>query len=676
MKKFKQNYNFSFKAVAGFVAVSVLISIFVPFSVAKAGNISCLSISKLGRNISTGSSWSETTNAEPSQKIAFSIKITAASNTWINSVNIDDVLSDKLTYISGSTKIDNVSASDGITGSGITIGSFNPGQSKTITLEANVADKSNFSEGETSLINTAGAWAVCATKVTDTAEVIVNKKGEEPINPNLSIEKLVRNISTGSGLLDSVDAEPADEVEFSINIRSTGNQTVINVRVWDNLPSRLAYISGTTSVDGSYRADGIVGAGIYIGDLNPGQNKIIKFRARVESSNLYYSATLTNYAYTQANDISSIYDTARVLVEEEREEPAIHIDKLVKNITRGSGYWTDTVYADPGDQVEFLIKVYSVGGSLARDVRVKDELPSKLEFVSNSTTVDSYPKSDAIIASNGLYIDDIQDGDYKEVRFKARVAEGGFPSSLVTLTNEASAWATGVTKVRDYAYVKVQEGEGEVSAISINKLVRNISRGESTWLDSVLASPSQEVEFSIQIVNIGNSDLRNVKVWDILPDKLSIISNSTTVDGANIGGDVTGAGLNLGTLSPGAARTIKFRAVLANEDEFGTGSIGLINTAYTKADNASQVSDTARIGGEVKGAEFPPTGASTFVLIFLAIISALISLFLYCRAREEKLLDILNSQRTNRFIKGFIKFYFRIKFFWQVTKLRFKKIYW
>ena len=169
-------------------------------------------------------------------------------------------------------------------------------------------------------------------------------------------------------------------------------------------------------------------------------------------------------------------------------------------------------------------------------------------------------------------------------------------------------------------------------------------------------------------------------MWDSLPANLSIISGSTTIDGVSWGGDVIGAGLDLGLFRQGQTKTIKFRAKLASSDRFGAGSNTLINTAYANASNVSQISDQASViiyrPGEVLGAGNVKTGANSTSLIFLILFSCLIAFFVYCYLREDKILEILNTNKGNKFYRALIKFYFRMKLMFKIKTLRFKKVYW
>jgi hypothetical protein len=135
------------------------------------GTTSGLSIAKSVRNLSDGTGWQETVNADPTEVLSFSIQITVSGSTSQN-VSVKDTLPAKIIY-QGNLKIDNVfSAGDII--SGLNIGALYSGQVKTVTFDARVADADQFNLGTTELVNTALVYT-SATSTSDTAKVNVAK---------------------------------------------------------------------------------------------------------------------------------------------------------------------------------------------------------------------------------------------------------------------------------------------------------------------------------------------------------------------------------------------------------------------------------------------------------------------------------------------------------------------
>ncbi len=104
---------------------------------------------------------------------------------------VEDTLPSNIIY-QGNLKVDNVSKTKNITTGAIDIGSLSPGASKTITFEAKVAAKDNFTYGTTDLINAARAYKGGISD-SDTCRVLVKRKA-------------VAGIITGvtNGVLDSI----------------------------------------------------------------------------------------------------------------------------------------------------------------------------------------------------------------------------------------------------------------------------------------------------------------------------------------------------------------------------------------------------------------------------------------------------------------------------------------
>ena len=98
-----------------------------------------LEIQKFGRNISRGESVNSTSiSASSNQTIEFHILVSANSSVTINNVIVTDALPFGLTYVNNSTSLNGNLMNNGITGSGINIGSLNPGQQVLVRFLATV----------------------------------------------------------------------------------------------------------------------------------------------------------------------------------------------------------------------------------------------------------------------------------------------------------------------------------------------------------------------------------------------------------------------------------------------------------------------------------------------------------------------------------------------------------
>ncbi|MDD5760628.1 MAG: hypothetical protein PHF45_01020, partial [Candidatus Pacebacteria bacterium] len=129
---------------------------------------------------------------------------------------------------------------------------------------------------------------------------------------NLSLTKLGRNLSGGSRIYSKViQIVQGDIIEFHLTVSAGSNTDLYNVMVKDPLPSALAYISGTTKVDGITQPDTITTTGLSLGTVYRGTSKTITFEA---STNAYSSAYLsqTNTAEATADNQNKITDSATI----------------------------------------------------------------------------------------------------------------------------------------------------------------------------------------------------------------------------------------------------------------------------------------------------------------------------------------------------------------------------
>ena len=114
--------------------------------------------------------------------LSFSIKITADSSA-VQDVILKDALPNRIIF-RDNLKIDGVYQSSDLI-AGLNLGTFNSYQSKTITFDAEVANKNMFSVGDTQLINTALVYSTSSSS-SDTAKVVVKKESPTDISTGLT----------------------------------------------------------------------------------------------------------------------------------------------------------------------------------------------------------------------------------------------------------------------------------------------------------------------------------------------------------------------------------------------------------------------------------------------------------------------------------------------------------
>ncbi len=581
-----------------------------------------LSINKLVRNLTDGTGWQDLVSADPLDRLEFSIQVTSTGSGIASNVIVTDVLPSQISY-QGNLRVDGGYSGGDIT-SGINLGSFSAGQSKTITFEARISSEGDFSYGTTTLINYGRVSADNVSQIGDTALVNVYRL-YIPHSPGLTITKLVKNNTDNTGWVDSLSADPSDSLSFSLQINSNGTTTADNVQVKDILPSQIIY-QGNLKID-SYYSSGDIINGFNLGSLSVGQSKTITFDARVADTSTFALGTtnLINIARTWADGITYVQDTAIVNVYRfyTSSSYGLTIDKLVRNVTDNTG-WQTSVSADPSDLLSFSIQITSNGSTTANNVWVRDTLPSRIYYQGN-LKIDGYSSSGDII--NGFNLGSLNVGQTKTLIFDARVgSETEFSYGTNTLINYIRTWADNVSQVEDTATVYVYRTSVagvSTGAFSINNLVRNLSDG-TAWLETVSSDPGEVLTLSIQVTASGSS-LYNVIVKDTLPSQITYQGN-LKVDNVSTTGDII-SGLNIGNLYSGQTKTVTFDARVASTDQFTFGTTELISTVLAYTTTAS-LTDTVKVNVTKAAVAGAVTGVVTGVnvLYFSLIIALLLSL--------------------------------------------------
>ena len=152
----------------------------------------------------------------------------------------------------------------------------------------------------------------------------------------------------------------------------------------------------------------------------------------------------------------------------------------------------------------------------------------------------------------------------------------------------------------------------------ITQKVRNLTKQDVTWVDSLQADPQDRIEFQITIVWQGIQGTQNVLVRETLAEKLAY-GNNLKLDGTLLLGDITKESIKIGTLGSGQSRQVTFEAQAAAAESFPSGTSNLINTVTVfNADRG--VSTTAAV--QVTKATSPTdisTGPFSVWMIWLAL---------------------------------------------------------
>ncbi|MFH1780959.1 MAG: hypothetical protein ABH841_03075 [Candidatus Nealsonbacteria bacterium] len=127
--------------------------------------------------------------------------------------------------------------------------------------------------------------------------------------------------------------------------------------------------------------------------------------------------------------------------------------------------------------------------------------------------------------------------------------------------------------------------------ISIIKSVRNINQN-TPYQDMVYAFPGDSLSFKIEVETIGNQEVVNVSVKDILPEEI-IYEGNLRIDDQTVSGDISN--ISLGIFIKKQIKTITFDAKVSPKNKFSYGLTTLTNQSALKADNVAEIFDAATV---------------------------------------------------------------------------------
>ncbi|MCC6934474.1 MAG: DUF11 domain-containing protein [Candidatus Yanofskybacteria bacterium] len=270
---------------------------------------------------------------------------------------------------------------------------------------------------------------------------------------SLALDHSVRNVTRG-GEGSSVNAYANDRVQFIARI-TTGAYQLTNARIVDTLPSFVRYLSGTTNVEGTWYTDGITNGGLQLGTLAANRTYTVKFDATLDAGYASWQS-LTNSVTVTADNAWTQTRTSIVVINGGTWTPTptaypytdpnarMDVRQLGRNVTRGQSGEYAGVRARGGDTLDIVLRARSSTGSALYNAFVTELLPSGVNYIAGSTTVNGYAVADGI-TSAGISVGTLSPSTDTVIKFSVRVDEASVPSwGQVVVNASAQVRADGV----------------------------------------------------------------------------------------------------------------------------------------------------------------------------------------------------------------------------------------
>lgn len=280
-----------------------------------------LSITKGVRNITRDNTpgrthtYNTSVTAVKGERVGYKVLVTNTGSVVAHNVTVTDPGVTGVTIDANSTFVgyaEDVEAptalwSGSIPGT-INLGDLAPGDHRVVIYTGTVMTPVlNDTNNCPTLVNTARAVAANAPAVSATASVVLTNC----VNTDTSKIAIKKLVSTDSSRYtdSSVDVHNGDSAYFKITVTNSGNTTLNNVVMVDNIPSGLSY-NDSVSGDGTASFNNSV-LTVNFGSISAGQSKYVQFATKV---NIDESKTICNIAKATATGVASVQDDACVNV--------------------------------------------------------------------------------------------------------------------------------------------------------------------------------------------------------------------------------------------------------------------------------------------------------------------------------------------------------------------------
>lgn len=488
------------------------------------------------------------------------------------------------------------------------------------------------------------------------------------LNPNLKLDKAVRNLAINEAFNKSDQAFAGDNLEYRINVSNDGQKEATSVLLKDALPSQISFTAGSLKYfpDGSSVAqtlpagqspEAIFGSGINLGNLVVGQNHRVEvtFQAKVNQTGTNAGQQLVNKANATSGPLSAADQVVTVIkvVPAEVKNPNFIFSKSAFNITQNKD--AQSVEANPGDQIRYTLKTKNIGSGNG-SIDVKDGIADVLEFANitdngggqsinqpNNSDEDSRIIID--FGSKGIATnqEDVENFTVKIMSPLPKNPPSGHHFDLVMFNVYGNQ-----------VIIKIKPPVATVINLSLTKNVRDVTTNEVNFTKSDKAFAGDVLEYQLVITNSGNGSSNSVKILDTLPANVAYLSGTTVIshDGASntaSDGIADQNGLAISQIQSGDTFIIFLRAKI---DSGALVNSELINTA-TAISGGKNLTDQAQTLVQPVPSiitvsappvtQLPRTGASSYIAGIMSALFALTNYIYFSGRKKIKMLAFSNS---------------------------------
>ncbi len=266
--------------------------------------------------------------------------------------------------------------------------------------------------------------------------------------------------------------------------------------------------------------------------------------------------TFSVFTLTCSNSVGTAQDTVAVQITSPQLAD-IRVEKLVAK--EGTSLFNDSLRdVKMGDIVRFKIRVTALNSTVYGLV-VRDIMPPDLLYL-GELKQNGFSIAGSIVS--GIYLSSLEKGESIEWEYKAKIN-----SRAESIINRVEVSANNIPTRT--AYTTLFSEREPVSGVQLVKKVRNLTRGDRVFFDSVTARPEEVIRVKVEIK--ADRDVSGLFLREVIPSSYVQWTGNLKIDGKEAFGNIL-EGITLSDLRAGETRIIEFDLLLSKEEAFGFGA--------------------------------------------------------------------------------------------------------
>lgn len=427
-------------------------------------------------------------------EIKFTIQVDNQGPSNATGVSVKDLIPDGLSFQSSNATRGGYNAADGIWD----LGSLAANDSASLDLFAIVDE----------ILSVENIAEVVKADQPDADSTPNNGISTEDDQDSVTVVTQVADLSL-TKLASNARPNVNEEVTFTINLNNAGPDPATNVRILDQLPDGLTYVSSVPST-GSYNDE----TGIWtIDSLANQSNASLQIVANVDRI-----GKTTNTAEVVAVDQADPNSTPNNNIPSEDDQDSTTIDPPVIDLSLAKA--ADPLRPRVNGVLNYVVLIRNDGPDRATGIVVEDKLPSGVTFVSATPSVGEFDSGTGHWKISSLAAD-----AQATLLLQTTVNEPGEPENRAQVL-AADQFDSDSTPGNDDGIDGNGNDEDDQASVKVVTASADLSLRKT--IDNDQPGVGSNVTFTIEVANSGPDNAGDVVVKDHLPPAMTYVSSTAT----------------------------------------------------------------------------------------------------------------------------------------------------